>query len=84
MFVKSSRGLRQCSVVLPCDIPFQATCDLAFGLACGQVALQVGAGVGVGPQPGQHDRVDRSVELAVTTTAEPMSSCAEPMSSCVA
>jgi len=74
--LSSSRGgLCQCSVDLPGDVAFQASRDLAFGLAFGQEPFQVGAGVRVGSQPGQYDRVDRPVESSIAATTEPVPGC---------
>lgn len=53
-----------------CDVALEAAADLLGGLALGESSVDVGAGLGVGADPGQDDGVERPVELAVATPIE--------------
>src|SRR4029450_7867664 len=46
--------------------------DVASALAFGRAPGSVGADLGVVPQPSQHDRMQGTVELAVTGAVQPM------------
>jgi hypothetical protein len=55
------------------DVALEASLDLAVGLSFGPSPFGVGAGGWVVVQACEDDDVDRSVELAVTATVDPMS-----------
>ena len=66
-------GVFEESEELAGDGSFQASFDFASTLSFGSASGSVGAGRGVVLQPGEHDRVQRPVELAIAGAVEPMS-----------
>lgn len=57
---------------LPCDIALEAAPDLLCRFALGLAPVDVGSGFWVGAHPGEHDRVERSIEPAVPAAVEPV------------
>jgi hypothetical protein len=57
---------------LPGDGPLQAAADLADALALAASPRGTGTGLRIVAQPGQHNRVQGPVELAVAAAAQPM------------
>jgi hypothetical protein len=57
---------------LPGDGPLQAPTDISDALALGSAPDGVGPGSWVIAQPGQHDRVQSAVQLAVARAVQPM------------
>ena len=53
---------------LPSDVALEAAGDLAFGSSLGGAPLDIGASGRVHPHAGEHDRVDRPIQLPVATS----------------
>ena len=64
--MSSGGRVLELAVELAGDVALETPLDLAVGLAVGTSAFDVGLGGGVVSQAGQHDDVQRAVELAVT------------------
>src|SRR5580693_1680933 len=52
------------------EVSLEGSHGLSFGLSFGDLALYVGAALGVVDGAGERDRVDRCVDLAVASAAE--------------
>jgi hypothetical protein len=68
--LSSGHGGVECSVELAGDVALEAAADLAWGLAFGGAAVDVGAGSGAVADPGQGDGVDDAVECPVAAGSE--------------
>ena len=54
------------------EVAFEAADGFELGFAFGVFAVEVGAGLGVGPGAGERDDVERPVELAVPAAVQPV------------
>src|SRR5215467_10958368 len=67
-----SGAVAEVAVDLAGDIPLQAADDLPLRQAFLDAPLDVGAGSGMGPHPGDHDPPQRLVGFAVAAAVEPV------------